>query len=61
MNDTDVHIRVYPEEKATIRERAALHGLSMSEYMRRLVAAEERQTLRAGIYPQEKLRTIERG
>ena len=28
MNDTDVQIRVYPEEKALIRARARHHGLS---------------------------------
>jgi hypothetical protein len=61
MSEERVHLRVYPEEKATIRERAGGHGLSISEYLRRLVVAEERQGLRGVVYPQEKVRTIDDG
>lgn len=58
MNNTDVHFRVYEEEKATIRERAADHGLSISEYLRRLVVAEEREALMSRITPLKNVRTI---
>lgn len=61
MSDERVHIRVYAEEKQTIRERAGGHGLSISEYLRRLVATEQRQGLRARTYPQKNVRTIDSG
>lgn len=52
MSDVEIHVRLYPEEKQLIRQRADHHQLTMSEYVRRLVQLEQRQTLRAGIYPQ---------
>jgi hypothetical protein len=57
MSDNRLHIRVYPEEKEKIRERARYYGLSMSEYVRRQVAGEERRELVARIYPQRNVRT----
>jgi mobilization protein NikA len=58
MNDTDLHVRLYPEEKRIIRQRSQHHDLSMSEYVRRLVAAEERRELQSRIYPLANVRTI---
>ena len=57
MNDTDLHIRVYPEEKRLIRERSQHHDLSMSEYIRGLVLADERRELQAQVYPLGNVRT----
>lgn len=56
MSETRLHLRVYEEEKAQIRQRAADLGMTMSEFVRRQVATEERRTLKASIYPQ-KVRT----
>jgi hypothetical protein len=58
MNDTDLHVRLYPEEKQVIRERARYHGLSMSEYIRQQVAGEERRELQQRVYPTKNVRTI---
>jgi uncharacterized protein (DUF1778 family) len=57
MSDRYVQIRVYPEEKQTIRERAAHHDLSMSDYLRTLVEREARQGLVADIYPHQNVNT----
>jgi Mobilization protein NikA len=57
MNDTRLFVRVYREEKDQIRERAKYHGLSISEYVRRQVAGEERRELQARIYPERNVRT----
>ena len=58
MSEDRVELRCYPEEKQTIRERAGRQGLSISEYLRRLVEREQRQGLRSIVYPQESVRTI---
>jgi hypothetical protein len=60
MSDRYVFIRVYPEEKQRIRERAAHHDLSMSEYIRTLVDREARAGLLADIYPGQNVNTIKR-
>jgi plasmid stability protein len=60
MSERYVHIRVYPEEKQTIRERAARHDLSMSDYLRTLVEREAREGLLADIYPGKTVNTIKR-
>jgi hypothetical protein len=52
MSRIRVEFRCYEEEKAAIRERAVQHGLSVSEYLRRLVVAEQHQTQISTIYPQ---------
>ena len=57
MSDDRLHIRVYPEEKQKIRERAKYYNLSISEYMRRQVAGEERRELVSRIYPERNVRT----
>lgn len=58
MSDTEIHVRVYPEEKAKLRQRAEHNGFSISEYLRRLIEWEERQGLRKSIYPQQNVDTI---
>jgi hypothetical protein len=58
MSATRVHFRVYEEEKAKLRERAASNGFSMSEYMRRLIEWEEREALRASVSPVKAVRTF---
>lgn len=57
-SDTRLYVRVYEEEKALVRQRAAHHGLSMSEYVRQQLAGEERKELRAQVYPHKNVRTI---
>ena len=57
MSDTEVHYRVYPEEKKLLRKRAAIHGLSISEYLRRLPVQEERWTLKSKVHPQSAVDT----
>jgi uncharacterized protein (DUF1778 family) len=59
MSDTRLYVRVYPEEKALIRRRAARHGLSISEYVRRQVASAERRELLPRICPLKNVRTFE--
>lgn len=59
MSDTRLHVRVYPEEKDLIRQRAEHHGMSMSEYVRQQVAGEERRELRERVYPSN-VRTVVR-
>jgi hypothetical protein len=54
MASTRVDFRCYDEEKEAIRQRAGHHGLSISEYMRRLAAQEEREALHAKTHPQER-------
>jgi plasmid stability protein len=58
MSDTEIHVRLYPEEKAKIRGRAARHDMSMSEYLRTLVEREERGGLIQSIYPGQIVETI---
>jgi hypothetical protein len=59
MNDTDVHIRTYPEEKQQIRKRAAYHGMTISDYTRRLWEIEPRLELLNQISPQRNVRTYD--
>jgi hypothetical protein len=58
MTDPSLHVRLYPEEKQTIRERAAHYGLTVSEYVRRLVVVEQRQSLYTKAHPQGNVDTI---
>lgn len=61
MTRTRVEFRCNEEERETIERRSRYHSLSMSEYLRRLVAAEEREELKSRIYPQQIVRTITKG
>jgi hypothetical protein len=60
MASTRIDFRCYLEEKEAIRERAGHHGLSVSEYLRRLAAQEERQALYTKAHPQGNVHTIKR-